>query len=505
MKFLDFFSGIGTIRIGMEQAGHECVGHIEWDKYAQASYMAMHDVKEGEFIGWDIRGVRADELPRADAWWFGAPCQDFSIAGKRAGLEGDRSSLVREIFRLVRETEETNRPEWLLYENVKGMLSSNGGFDFLGILLEMDELGYDISWQTLNSKDWGVPQNRERVFTIGHSRRYSRREILPIEGSDSEIGIPIKIIAHRDGYRRNMQTFDPSGITESLDTAQGGGRGHHVAINVVGKTNPKRSTDANVYGVNGIMGTLLSRDYKQPKQVAIPCITPDRINKRQNGRRFKKNGDPMFTLTAQDRHGVVIIDDIYKNREPRVYTDSAPTLRANHSGDLKVMVREATSQGFTIAEPGDSINLEQPNSKTRRGRVGKGVANTLTTSCKQAVIEIPGKKYITNASNKIIKNNGGVMPEALDFYNKNTIKNGITKTLSCECGHTGTSGETAITDNFRIRKLTPKECWRLQGIPDEYFDKAQAVNSDSQLYKQAGNACTVNVIHEIAKRLEYSG
>lgn len=432
MKFLDFFSGIGTIRIGMEQAGHECVGHVEWDKYAQASYMAMHDVKESEFIGWDIRGVRADELPRANAWWFGAPCQDFSIAGKRKGLEGDRSSLVREIFRLVRETEEADRPEWLLYENVKGMLSSNGGFDFLGILLEMDELGYDIEWQTLNSKNFGVPQNRERVFTIGHSRRFGRREILPIGGTDVETGIPIKIVAHRDGYRQNTQTFDPSGITEALSTAlstaQGGGRGHHVAIQM------------NRHRIKKITNTshsLMARDYKGFGNQDMTGV----IEKRQNGRRFKEDGDPMFTLTAQDRHGV--------------------------------LVREATSKGYDIAEPGDSINLEQPNSKTRRGRVGKGIANTLTTSCNQATI-----------IDDIYKSRE---PREYD-----------------ECAPTLRSERQGlkVRDDLRIRKLTPRECFRLQGIPDEYFDKAQAVNSDSQLYKQAGNACTVNVIYEIAKRLE---
>lgn len=380
MKFLDFFSGIGTIRIGMEQAGHECVGHVEWDKYAQASYMAMHDVKESEFIGWDIRGVRADELPRANAWWFGAPCQDFSIAGKRKGLEGDRSSLVREIFRLVRETEETDRPEWLLYENVKGMLSSNGGRDFLGILLEMDELGYDIEWQVLNSKNFGVPQNRERVFTIGHLRGRGKREILPIRGTDEQADIQIRQIGQLNTDTRQnsnrYRVYDSGGVAPCLGTMEGGGLQPCVGINVVGKANPKRATSANVYGIDGIMGVVCARDYKQPKTIAI---------------------------------------------------------------------REATSKGYGIAEPGDSINLEQPNSKTRRGRVGKGIANTLTTSCNQAAF---------------------------------------------------------TPTDLRIRKLTPKECFRLQGIPDEYFDKAQAVNSDSQLYKQAGNACTVNVIYEIAKRLE---
>jgi DNA (cytosine-5)-methyltransferase 1 len=177
MKFIDMFSGIGTVRMGFEQAGHECVYSIEWDKHKRGIYNVIFGE---EPRGRDIRTVRANELPRADIWTFGAPCQDFSIAGRREGLEGDRSSLIREVFRLVRETKEEHRPEWLLYENVKGMLSSNKGFDYLEILFEMESLGYDIEWQLLNSKDFGVPQNRERVFTIGHSRRYGERKVFPI-------------------------------------------------------------------------------------------------------------------------------------------------------------------------------------------------------------------------------------------------------------------------------------------------------------------------------------
>ena len=171
------FCGIGTIRMGFEQADHECVYSIEWDKHKRRIYSVIFG-KEPE--GQDIREIRASDIPSADCWCFGAPCQDFSIAGKRAGPEGDRSSLVREVFRLVGELEEEHRPQYLLYENVKGMLSSNKGLDYLEILYQMDELGYDVEWQLLNSKDFGVPQNRERVFTIGHLRGRSGRKIFPI-------------------------------------------------------------------------------------------------------------------------------------------------------------------------------------------------------------------------------------------------------------------------------------------------------------------------------------
>ncbi len=153
----------------------------------------------------------------------------------------------------------------------------------------------------------------------------------------------------------------------------------------------------------------------------------------------------MFTLTSQDRHGV--------------------------------LVKEATKKGYAIAKEGDSINLEQPNSKTRRGRVGKGVAQTITTSCNQAVIR------------KFKIGQGGQGERVYD-----------TKGVSPVLSHNHNGRDALLESDLRIRKLTPRECFRLQGFPDEYFDRAVEVNSNSQLYKQAGNSVTVNVIYEIAKR-----
>ncbi len=193
MTFLDLFAGVGGFRRGLELAGHKCVGFCEWDKFATASYTSMHCITEeqraylatldlkqrqkeilkeeyrnGEFYSNDVRLIGRGNVPRADIWTFGAPCQDFSVAGHRKGLEGDRSSLVREVFRAISELEEADRPTWLIYENVKGMLSSNRGYDFAAILLEMEQLGYDIEWEVFNTKNFGIPQNRERVYTVGH-------------------------------------------------------------------------------------------------------------------------------------------------------------------------------------------------------------------------------------------------------------------------------------------------------------------------------------------------
>ena len=175
--------------MGFEQAGWECVYSVEWDKHKRRAYNVIFG---SEPDGRDIMECRAIDFPRADCWTFGAPCQDFSLAGYRSGLDGDRSSLVREVFRLVRETKEEYRPKWLLYENVRGMLSSNKGFDYLQILTEMESLGYDIEWQMLNSKDFGVPQNRERVFTIGHKRGTKQNNIFPIERVDINNGTEIE-------------------------------------------------------------------------------------------------------------------------------------------------------------------------------------------------------------------------------------------------------------------------------------------------------------------------
>lgn len=418
VTFIDLFAGVGGFRRGMELAGHKCVGYCEWDKCASASYRMMHTITEeqleylvkkylikwnigikgldwfvnnalnkngkkkllkeiekedylnGEWYSNDIRSVSATNVPKCNAWCFGAPCQDFSIAGARKGLDGDRSSLVREVFRIIEEFKEEDRPEWLIYENVKGMLSSNNGWDFACILVEMESLGYDIEYQLFNSKDYGVPQNRERVYTIGHLRRCGKREILPIGGARTEINS--KCIGHRKGFNHCSNVWDVNGLCGTLDCMGGGGREPHVIT--IGNVNPSG---------NGMNGNVF------------------------------------------DSQGL------------------SPTLTTNKGEGYKVMVREATKQGYAIATPGDSINLEQPNSQTRRGRVGVGVAQTLTTSCNQAT----------------------------------------------------------LTNKMRIRKLTPRECFRLQGWSDAYFERAALVNSDSQLYKQAGNGVTVNVVHAIAEKL----
>lgn len=373
MRFIDWFAGVGGFRRGMELAGHECVGFCEFDKYAVMSYTAMHlctkeqldylatlplkerqkeilkeQYRNGEWYANDVRTVDARNIPDADCWCFGFPCQDISVAGKQLGFTGNRSSLFFRVMYMVGQLEEEKKPTYLFIENVKNLLSVNGGWDFARLLSELDKNGYDAEWQVLNSKYFGVPQNRERCFIIGHLRGRSRSEVFPVEGTDGADNI--YGIGHRNGYRRNTQIFDPNGITEALDTGQGGGRGHHTieviaytrestakginsqrpnknpewgghkpcaqsnrpqgssesGVECIGNINPSgKGMNGNCYSTDGVNPTLTTNKGEGNK-IAIPVLTPDRAVKRQNGRRFKEDGEESFTLTAQDRHGVMV-------------------------------------------------------------------------------------------------------------------------------------------------------------------------------------------------------
>lgn len=268
MKFLDLFSGIGGFRLGMEQAGHECVGWVEWDKFARQSYQAIFEIKGG-WNAHDIRSVRFDEVPRADCWCFGFPCQDISVAGKQQGItNGKRSSLFFTVTQLIRDTPKESQPSCLLIENVKNLLSINRGFDFLKLQIELDEIGYDLEWSVLDSAEV-VPQHRERIFIIGHLRGRRTRKVFPIirssrqatsrpdisntlttrygeaQGSGSYIveSKPSQVrqignISSSNSFGGNPQigrVYDPSGISPTLSTMQGGGQEPKIAIPVSSK------------------------------------------------------------------------------------------------------------------------------------------------------------------------------------------------------------------------------------------------------------------------------
>ena len=251
------------------------------DKYATQIYKT-HWPNEAEHTG-DIRGVNEWDIPDHDLICAGFPCQAFSIAGRRAGFEDTRGTLFFEICRIIK----AKRPKLLLLENVKGLLNHDGGRTFSVIIQALDELGYWVEWQVLNSKHFGVPQNRERVFIVGHLRGTGGREIFPITGND--------------GKDINGKDLMFMGGIESESTKRWLDDGNDFSRNF--------PQGQRVYSPEGVSSTLSSHGGGLGAKTglyAIPVLTPDRAEKRQNGRRFKEEGDPAFTVTSQDRNGVAI-------------------------------------------------------------------------------------------------------------------------------------------------------------------------------------------------------
>lgn len=524
MIFLDLFAGIGGFRLGMEMAGHTCAGYVEIDKFARTSYEAIHDTR-GEWTAHDIRTVPDDAIRGIgdiDVICGGFPCQAFSVAGKRAGFDDTRGTLFFEIIRFA----SILRPRLLFLENVPGLLNHQGGDTFETILRTLDEVGYDAEWDCLNSKDFGVPQNRERLFIIGHLRGGGTRKVFPLAREDGETAGELKELT--SGLADADRVYDASGLARTLK-AEGGGGGAKTGLYLVGHLPDDSGGTGKIYDPEGIAPTQLAQhgnavtkvlvtkqgdelrfrdsvncidaNYHKgldnhQQRTGVMCIqkthgattsvhhdktgtlqaarldkvpmvveepravlTPDRVDKRQNGRRMKEPGEPMFTLTAQDLHGVA----------------------------LEVESGLIHSRGFETRKDGLSHCL--------KGAEGGSSKNFLLEK------SIPSPDDVAR-----------------------TVRSG---------GHGSYDGKHShgfLNTGCRIRKLTPRECWRLQGFPDWAFDRAKYYKaeeadliiqnqqnrhkkreiphekrvermSDSQLYKQSGNSVTVNVIYAIAREL----
>ena len=355
INHLDLFSGIGGFHLGFEKAGFEVNSYFsEVDKYAIDVY--KNNFKNSNYVG-SVTDVRGTQLPKIDAITFGSPCQDFSLAGKRKGMGGQRSSLITEAIRLIDEC----RPRFFVWENVKGTFSSNNGEDFWAIIQAFTNIGgYRLEWQLLNTK-WFLPQNRERIYLVGYLGNGSGGQVFPI----------------RETTRPNIKSSK-----------------------------------------------------KKHNKIVMPTICT-------NYWRF-----------------------------------------ANDTPVIKV--KSATSKGYEEAAEGDSINYSNPNSETRRGRVGKGVAQTLDTTCNQAVIGAMRGRY--NKDNKTV--------QQIEIN-----KNGTSNTL------TAVTKDNLVVNN-KIRRLTPIECERLQGFPDNWTEYGESGKiSDTQRYKMCGNAVTVDVVEAVANSI----
>jgi DNA (cytosine-5)-methyltransferase 1 len=283
MKYIDIFAGIGGFHYGIDKATKaECVYSNEWDKYANSVYRKHFESCSRA----DIRTVVAREIPDHDLLCGGFPCQSFSIAGKRRGFNDTRGTLFFEIARILKK----KQPRLLLLENVKGLLSHDNGNTFKTIISTLVKLRYDIQWQVLNSKNFGVPQNRERVFIIGNLRGTPRPKVFPIGESGS-----------RD--TTGKQDDSTTARTVSARFRKGVGNTESRIIDVL----VDAGQGQRIRSIEGLAQTLSGLGGGQGAKTGlytVPVLTPDRLKKRQNGRRFKTDGEPSFTLTGQDIHGI---------------------------------------------------------------------------------------------------------------------------------------------------------------------------------------------------------
>lgn len=385
-NYVSLFSGIGGFETALNRLGGNCVLASEIDKFANQSYAALY----GEPTAGDITKIQAEDVPDHDVLVGGFPCQAFSVAGKRLGFDDTRGTLFFEVARLAK----TKQPRAILLENVKGLVGHDGGKTLDVIVQTLNDIGYHVDFNVLNSKYFGVPQNRERIFIVALRDDIVESVDWIIEGTNVVAKGKRRISGYADTKTFNFDWPEQTEVTTRLrDVLESTVDERYYlseekTVKLVAQLNDKTLIDTNdcdmighveikghdaikrVYSPSGIRNALttMGGGHREPKiaEEVRPTLTPFREEKRQNGPRFKESDEPAHTINTQDRHGVAI----------------------------------------------------------------------------------------------------GTPPK------------------------------------YRIRKLTPRECWRLQGFSDDAFDTVKSAGlSDSQLYKQSGNAVTVNVIQAIGERI----
>ena len=443
------FSGVGAFDYAIERVcnakgfEHERIFACDWDKFARTTY--AHNHGEPLYFPKDVydRDIPEESL---DIYMTSPPCQAFSLAGKRKGKTDKRGILFFNSHEFIK----VNKPRFFIFENVKGLLSDEKGrtfhewVDMLGVksvnglpvlFPHDDALDYHLYWQVLNSKDFGVPQNRERVFLIGirddidNDFRFPKKEHLTKRLKDVlESDVDEKYFLS-DKTLKYM--FEHKEIHQE--------RGNGFAFNV-------RDIDKPASTISTKAGSRQTDNYviqiNQSKESG--CKQPYQQNR------------------VYDSKGIL------------------PALMAAKS-DLKIKTN--TKKGYETATEHDSINFSVPNSKTRRGRVGKGVAQTLDTACNQGIWIAD---YRADEGLRIRKDgNSPCMTSSMRDSSEWNPK-------------AGTRNPPIVGINYKIRRLTPRECFRLQDFP-ETFDFS--VVSNSQAYKQAGNSITVAVLEKIISNL----
>lgn len=434
-KVNDFFCGAGGMGLGFQDAGFEIAGAWDFDKYAVETY--RHNIGDHVQLA-DISKLTGSDIPKADVWTFGFPCQDLSIAGRQAGMiRGEtRSGLFFEVMRLLHEVDE--RPRIIMAENVK-MLRP-----YLDVLRgEYSVAGYRMHTALFNSKYFGVPQNRERYFVIGVR---------------DDIDLDFQFPTQQTDFIPRLRSVLEDKVDERYYIAD------HLVQKVIAEA-IKRIELKNLHAVQ----------------------TVDRINKKQNGRRVKPEGEEMYTLTSQDVHGILerdhtepeVLGQVERpghDQYNRVYGEGgvAPTLLGRACGhETKMCLPEVDVVGRTDHNGHDLIKrVYSPDGIAPSCNTGQGGGQTA--------------KIVVDEAQRLFETTDGCAYACVSTYYKGISPSDI-----------GNAKRTHIiedTPRFRVRKLTPREYARLQGFPDTF----EQIVSNTQFYKQMGNAVTRNVAEAIA-------
>ncbi len=543
IRLIELFAGIGSQAKALKllNANFEHYRICEFDKYAIKSYNAIHGTN---FETSDITKITAEDLGIVDTdkycyiMTYSFPCQDLSLAGKQKGMakgEGTRSGLLWEVERLLNEC--TELPQILLMENVTQVHGKKNIDHFNEWIAFLESKGYKNYWKDLNAKNFCIPQNRNRTFMVSVLGDYTyefpqefplkkRLKDMLEDSVDEKFYLSDKMkdyildihnvqqgtkwegradndvlnpnVAHTISVRgadgENFSEEEPQVIGGIGEKKSNGGRqwylqdriyDNNIATSVTTAFNPYyKVEEPQERFFKQAFETLAENDCSVGdtidafnKKVNSSGISPT-ITTRPEG--FKTAILPVVEPLAYDEQNG------YIRKDGTVGTLTTDGSSPKHNN--RVIVFTNNQKGYDEAFEGDTINLEQPHSKTRRGRVGHGVAQTLNTAPQQVVVEPVRLGYIPYP-------NSDKPHQSNTFYDENAIS----PTLDT-C--TGGNRQVKIQENgLRIRKLTPKECWRLMGFQDEDFEKAAQHNSNSQLYKQAGNSICVSVLYYIFKEM----
>lgn len=553
LKHLDLFSGYGGFTIPASKYGIETINFSEIDKYATA--VLKYRFPSITNLG-DITKIKGEDLPSVDIITGGSPCQDLSVAGKGAGLNGERSGLFFHFIRLIKE----KQPTYFVWENVKGALSSQRGWDFARVQIEMEQAGYDVWWQVLNAKDFGVPQNRERIFAIG-IRKGSGREILFEQGESGQDTIKNIGNVYPSGGE-NGQVLDPSGISKAIksgetNTKGNGGIGSSNSPKIIVQTG---HDGTNIYGTDGIATTLKALGGGQGAKTGLYAIYRGRPNmpyeKGKRTLKYERYDKECPALTQNcatgDQKNMVAVPNSNGNIHSLDANYWKGSNNPNKSRRSQILVSKKRRKEYSLQEqspaltshyrgfpdgdgrPAVVIPTQLGNSKNFGNSMGGDSAFTLGASNPNEIIEENKEPPImvssTQAHSTKMKNLSPTLPEAmgkggghipmklenmetrkstpvaipvLTPNRENKRQNGRRFKEDGEPSFTITGQDRhGVFNGVRIRRLTPVECERLMGLEDNWtakgiIDGKEIDISDTQRYKMCGNGVVVNCVDYI--------